>query len=162
MTTAKDVALYFLKKDENKDVFDFELMQIDGVSFYKGNARLNKYLHLSQNLYLAMYGEPLFIESLFAYDNGAVVPSVQKNYRRLRTEFSGIEIDLSYEQKNFLDKVYNMLENATINELIELSHEDREWEMKNKTSSQIMDSLANIVEYSKQYSDAVELLEIMV
>lgn len=161
MEKARDVALYFLSKDTDQKIFDFKLRGMNGSTFYEGNARLNKYLHLSQNVYIAKYGEPLFPESLFAYNNGAVVPSVQRAYKRYRLEWNKLSIDLSENSTSFLDKMYTLLINATLDELIELSHEDNEWEEMNSDHLQQMNSMRRIDEYKNQYSDVVELLEMV-
>lgn len=60
--------------------------------------------------------------------------------------------------------VFELLENASLDELIELSHEDTEWEDKHSNSSkerQRMDSLAHAEEYREQYSDVLRVMERM-
>ena len=67
-------------------------------------------------------------------------------------------VELPSDIKEFLDNVYSFLKNATLDELIELSHEDEEW-IKNHSfydkKSQKMDSLSHYEEYKEQYGDAL-------
>ena len=155
-----DIAQYFLTKDVERKLFNKELITKNGRSFYEGNARLNKYLHIAQNLYIAKTGEPLFADDLYAYDNGAVAPNVQENYAILyaRQNCPPLPEDVSL----FLDKVYCLLQNADIEELIEISHEDSAWEEKHgyySKTKQRMDSLAYAEEYKEQYRDVLRVME---
>ena len=130
--------------------------------FYEGNARLNKYLHIAQNLYIARYGSKLFEDDLYAYDNGAVVPSVQENYLAIKSRYVGKTLPTN--ERDFLDKVYQALHSASLEELIEISHEDGEWERKSgfyKKEDQRMDSLKNVDEYREQYKDMLIILDRM-
>ena len=61
-----------------------------------------------------------------------------------------------------MDSVLKLLENATLDELIQISHEDSEWQAKSRyyqKSEQEMDSLSHADEYREQYADALLLLE---
>ena len=80
MLKAIQVAKYFLSLDTNHTMFNKDLIERNGRTFHEGNARLNKYLHLSQNIYLAKTGVPLIEDDFYAYDNGAVIPDVQERY----------------------------------------------------------------------------------
>ena len=161
MLKAIDVAKYFLNKDDGT-LFNKSLVERSGRKFYEGNARLNKYLHIAQNLYIAQHGRKLFEDDLYAYDNGAVVPSVQENYLAIKSHYVGKPIPSN--ESAFLDKVYQALYNASLEELIEISHEDAEWERKSgfyKKEDQKMDSLKNIDEYREQYKDMLIILDRM-
>jgi len=160
MYSATHIAQFFLNKDPNRKVFDKELREQNGRRFYKGNARLNKYLHIAQNLYIAMTGQPLFEEHLYAFDNGAVVPSVQENYAILYAKPANVSFPAAIE--TFLNKVYKLLENASLDELIQLSHEDSEWIKKHVyygKADQRMDSMAHLEEYKEQYRDVLRVME---
>lgn len=153
------VAKYFLSKDAERKLFNKELICKNGRNFYEGNARLNKYLHLAQNIYIAKTGKKLFEEDLFAYDNGAVAPAVQENYSVLVSR-GGTPI-LPPEICEFLDKIYRVFENASLDELIELSHEDTEWRDKHghySKAEQRMDSMAHVEEYKVQYRDVIKVM----
>ena len=160
MIKARDVARYFLGKDADHILFNKNLVEKNGRKFYEGNARLNKYLHMAQNLYIAKTGEKLFDDDLYAYDNGAVVVDVQENFSVLQGR--GVVPKFADNICDFLDRVYIIFENATLDEMIELSHEDSEWEAKHNFFSkkdQKMDSLAHVKEYKKQYHDVLNVME---
>lgn len=159
---AMEVAVYFLRKDTDGTVFDNELIERNGRRFYRGNARLNKYLHMAQNLWIARTGEKLFDDDLYAYDNGAVATEVQENYAVLKRARVGAE--MPDDVAAFLDKIYAAFANADIDELIELSHEDSAWVDKHNgytKGEQRMDSLAHAGEYREQYRDMLKVLDRM-
>ena len=160
MLSARQVAQYFLSKDTERLVFNKDVTQRNGRKFYDGNARLNKYLHMAQNIYIAKTGEKLFQDDLYAYDNGAVSLDVQTNYAVLhdRSDVPYIPGDV----REFLDKIYKVLAGATLEELIELSHEDSEWVEKSRyyaKPDQRMDSLSRTEEYRVQYADILRVMD---
>ena len=53
-----DAAKYLISLDTDRAVFNKKLVERENRKFYEGNARLNKYLHLAQNIYIAKTGEP--------------------------------------------------------------------------------------------------------
>ena len=160
---AETIAKYFLNKDLDNSLFTDELISKNGSDFYNGNARLNKYLHIAQNAYIAQNGKLLFDDDLYAFANGAIVKSVMEEYQRIKTTKSDVKEVIPEKTKIFLDKIYIMLKNASLDELIDISHEDDEW--KNKRASyktydeQKMDSLKNIDIYKKQYADALKIMD---
>lgn len=158
--TAKDVAQWILAQDQTETVFTKRLISKNGRTFYEGNARLNKYLHLAQNIYIAMTGRKLFTDSLYAYDNGGVVPQIQENYSILlkRKKKPALPDDVT----SFLEKLCIIFQGATLDELIALSHEDHEWENKCRgyfRQEQEMDSLKYSEEYAEQYADILHIME---
>lgn len=158
-----DAALYILSLDKNHKLFNKTLRVQNGRRFYEGNARLNKYMHLAQNIYIAKYGKPLMDSVFYAYDNGAVDPKVQENYSVL-LERRDQNIVLAENEKRFLESIYKAFQNATLDELIELSHEDSEWIDKHnfyQKEDQRMDSMAHKEEYAEQYADMIKVLERM-
>lgn len=162
MLTDMQVAKYFLSKDTDGALFNKKLIGRNGRTFYEGNARLNKYLHIAQNLYIAKTGKKLFSDDLYAYDNGAVAPNIQENYAILLARPKDVE--LSEEMRDFLDRVYAALQNAELEELIEISHEDPEWIAKHtyyQKPMQRMDSMAFAEEYKQQYADMLKIMERM-
>lgn len=158
-----DAALYILGLDKKHELFNKNLRTQNGRKFYEGNARLNKYMHLAQNIYIAKYGKPLMDSVFYAYDNGAVDPKVQENYSIL-LERKDKNVVMEENERKFLDAIYKAFRNATLDELIELSHEDSEWIDKHKyylKDDQKMDSMARKGEYAEQYADMVKILERM-
>ena len=160
-----DVAKFFINLDINHELFNQTKKEINGLTFYEGNLRLNKYLHMAQNLYIAKTGKPLMDAPLYAYKNGAVMPKVQQNYNAILKSASDFKSDFSKEVTAFLTAVYKAFENASIEELIELSHEDVEWQNKRKNTtgdtfeSQRMDSMAHANEYKEQYKSMLGIME---
>ena len=126
MLTAKEVSLYFLNKDKKKKLFNKNIVDYNNHTSYEGNIRLNKYLFLSQVVYLAKYNQKLFLDDFLAYDNGPVINEVMNSYLNIINTKEIPNIDES--KKVFLDKIYESLKNATYEELIEITHEDPEWQ----------------------------------
>lgn len=153
------VAQYFLSLDEDRQLFNKKLCNMNGRTFYEGNARLNKYMHLAQNIYIAKCGKPLIDSVFYAYDNGAVDPLIQENYAVL-LERQGQIPSLPENEKNFLKAIYKAFSGASLKELIELSQEDSEWIDKHNYY-QKMDSMNYKDEYAGQYADMVKVLERM-
>ena len=107
MFSAVQIAEYFLSKDPDRKIFNKNLITKNNRKFYEGNARINKYLHLTQNIYIAKTGKKLFEDDLYAYDNGAVASDVQENYSILveRNSISTLPDDI----KKYLDKIFVVL-----------------------------------------------------
>ena len=160
MLRAIDVARFFLALDIDRKLFTKNLIEKNGKTFYEGSARLNKYLHIAQNLYIAKTGDKLFSDDLFAFDNGAVVPEVRNKFLSLYYSDGVPQIPDSYSE--FLIKVYKAFYNATIDELIEISHEDNEWLDRNPHKvNQRMNSLKRVQEYKEQYRDMLHVMDRM-
>ena len=166
MLNVVDVANYFLKKDKDKKLFSpTKTLTRKGSTFYEGNARLNKYLHIAQNVYIAKTGEKLMDVDFYAYNNGAVALEVQECYQVLIHNVSKIpEINFGKKEKEFLDKIYVALESVDVQELIEIDHEDAEWIEKSKNYSkdkQKMNSLRLKDQYKTQYANFIWALDRM-
>ncbi len=160
MLTAKQVAEYFLSKDHERKLFNHNVVSYNGRKFYEGNARINKYLFLAQVVHLAKYNKKLFSDDFVAYDNGPVVESIMNSYGRLVGHYDNKNIN--EVEKNFLDKIYLSLENATFEELIEITHEDPEWQILSKDTynAPVMNLEKNIAEYKKRYKGLIAALKI--
>lgn len=159
--TANQVANYFISKDKNKKLFTNKIVTINGIKSYEGNVRINKYLFLSQVVYLAKYEKKLFSDSLVAYANGPVVMDIINNYTTLYKKTNNIET-IDDKTKEFLDKIYFSLENATCEELVDISHDDPEWQkLSNNTySHEVMDLESHLDYYKKVYKGLIEALKI--
>lgn len=160
MLSAKLVAKYFLSKDPNSRLFNKNIVSYNDRNFYEGNARLNKYLFLSQVVYLAKNNKRLIEDDFCAYDNGPVVEEIMKTFPLLNVDDNFENINA--KDKEFLDKIYFSLENATYEELIEITHEDPEWiRLKGITyNAPVMNLEKNIEEYKKRYKGLIEALNI--
>lgn len=161
MIYAKDVAKYFLLKDEDKKLFNKNLIECNGRSCYEGNIRLNKYLYFAQTVYLAKYGRLLFDDPIQAYENGPIVKDVMTKYAVMqanRTNDAKLDKDIT----SFLDKIYEALKNATYQELVDITHEDTAWkELSDKTyNAPVIDIMKYQKKYEKQYRGLIKIMEI--
>lgn len=160
MLKAIEVAEYFLSKDIDKTLFNKNIVNYNDRKFYEGNARLNKYLFLSQVVHLAKYNEILFSDKFCAYDNGPVIEEIMNSFPRIIPNEH--KDTIREEKRNFLDKIYLSLENATYEELIEITHEDPEWKRLSSNTYQapVMNLENNIEEYKRRYKGLIEALKI--
>ena len=99
MISGIDVALYFISLDPEHKVFNRRKCVQDGRCFYIGCERLNHYMHMAQNIYIAKYGEPLMDSVFYAYDGGAVDRAVYEKYPEL-LECGDKEIQIDDNVKN--------------------------------------------------------------
>ncbi len=163
-----DAAKYLLSLDPERKYFNVNFLKREGHSFYEGNARLNKILHLAQNIYIAMNDVPIIDASFFAYDNGAVITEVQENYQRLRAKkYNASDINIPDTAKTFLKKVFLIFADAPIDELIAIDHEDPEWINKNQKGRKLskkeqqMDVLHFADDYKNRYKDIIKIMSNM-
>jgi len=85
-----------------------------------------------------------------------VIENILNSYGRLIDKEQ--EVILDDKTKDFLDKIYFSLENASLEELIEIIHEDPEWiELSGFTSDR---PVMNIGVYKKRYKGIIEALKI--
>lgn len=160
MLKAADIAKYFLSKDKNRVLFNNNIVENNNRKSYEGNIRLNKYLFLSQVVYMAKYGKKLFNDDFVAYDNGPVIKEIINEYSLISSRNE--QVDLPSKIKTFLDKIYIALENATYDELIEITHEDPEWiKLSGNTyNAPIMNLEENLGEYKRRYKGLIEALKL--
>ncbi len=160
MITAKEVAKYFLFKDKDRKLFNTNLVEFNNRRSYEGNIRLNKYLYCAQTVYLAKNGVLLFNDNFVAYDNGPVIKEIVENYASLQATIEAIT--LPKEITTFLDKIYLSLEDATCEELIEITHEDTAWkELSGQTFyAPVIDLLKYKAKFEKQYKGLIKVMEI--
>ena len=160
MYKAIDIAKYFITSEPEK--YNDKLIVRNKAEFYEGNARLNKYLQLSQILYYVKYKTQLLEDDIRAYANGAVILNVMHNYRKLISDKSQPDITLSATDKSFLDKFMKMMTDSDIDDLIDISHEDVAWEEAwCKGNYHIMHSHSFRRKYEEQYEGALLVLEHM-
>lgn len=163
MITAKDVAKYFLSKDKDKKLFNTNLIEYNDRKSYEGNIRLNKYLYFAQTVYLAKFGKLLFDDHFVAYDNGPVVKEIVENYPSMQAKTYDNEVEnLPEDIKDFLDKIYESLKNATYQELIEITHEDTAWKEKSDKTyfALVMDLEKYKEKFKKQYREIIKVMSI--
>ncbi len=166
MVNARDAARYIISLDEKKEYFTKKLIKLNNREFYEGNARLNKILHMAQNIYIGRTGNRLIDADFYAYDNGGVIPDIQENYAFLIGTNDTAPFSVDEPTQQFLHKVFVMLKDAPIDELIDIDHEDPAWEEKHlyhiRKEDQRMDSLAFSDDYKDRYEAANFYIDRMV
>ena len=156
MVKARDAARYIISLDTKGEYFTKKLVNMNGRCFYEGNARLNKILHLAQNIYIGRTGKKLIDADFYAYDNGGVIPDIQENYAFLIGTNDSELYHVNDDEMGFLKKVYIMLKDAPLEELIEIDHEDPAWEEKHRFHNRKIDQLMRSLDYVEDYRDRYE------
>ncbi len=160
MEKVEDIAKYILSLDKNSDIFVNKLTTLQGRDCYEGNVRLNKYLHIMQMVYIAMTGNKLFNEDMYAFDNGVVVNSVMNNYSYLKST-KGFNNISDSNIKSFINKMFNILKYAPLENLIEISHQDEEWKKKHsfyQKKDQLIDIDSQKENYKIMCADFIDIL----
>ena len=161
MLNALEVAKYFLDKDPRRVYFNCTLVTKNDRTFYEGNAKINKFLHLAQTLHIAKFGEPLISDVFYAYANGAVVDEVQQKFNSFLYKPATFGVSFDDRTNDFLDRVYYMLMGSSVEDLIDLSHEDDEWEDKSRNrmkKDQKMDFLLRAEGYRERFADGLTIM----
>ena len=96
------------------------------------NLKLQKLLYYCQGLHLAMYGESLFSEKIYAWNYGPVVPEVYSKYKNFGAK--GIdtpdEVDTSVfnkDQAELMNDVFTLFGQFSALKLMEMTHEETPW-----------------------------------
>ena len=152
MENVKELAKYILSLDSSDQVFHYEPIVLNGRETLAGKVRLNKYLHIMQMMYIALYDEKLFDENMYAYDNGAVIDEILNSYGELRKNRNKYTIKNAEMIKPFVEKMYNLLKPAPLDILIEISHQDEEW-IKKHNYYEKSDQLMNIDSQKENYKE---------
>ena len=120
MYNALDIAKYFitLASPEDEDLIT--------------NLKLQKLLYYAQGFNLALYEQPLFSESIKAWQYGAVVPEVYYNYKEHGSNSipqpDDFDIDqYDVETKELLDEVYEVYGQYTAPTLMRFTHKELPW-----------------------------------
>ncbi len=96
------------------------------------NLKLQKLLYYAQGFHLALFDQPLFPESIEAWQYGPVVPEVYHNYKSCGrnplpepTDFNPETIEP--ETHELLDEVYGVFGKYTGTVLANLTHQEKPW-----------------------------------
>ncbi len=160
MEKVENIAKYLLSLDKNNEIFNNNLITLNGRECYEGNVRLNKYLHIMQMVYFAMTDKKLFDDLMYAFDNGVVVGTVMNNYKYLcstKNEYEFIDTSI----KEFTLKMFDILKYAPLDELINISYQDEEWIKKHnfyKKKDQLIDVDSQKENYKAMCADFIEML----
>lgn len=160
MEKVENIAKYILFLDKNNDIFINKLINLHGRDCYEGNVRLNKYLHIMQMVYFAMTDKKLFNEDMYAFDNGVVVNEIMNNYAYLKSTKESFNIT-DANVKTYIEKMFNILRYAPLEDLIEISHQDEEWKKKHsyyQKKDQLIDVDSQKNNYKIMCADFIDLL----
>lgn len=132
LISATEIAKLLLSFDQGREYFRDGKMpknqeeQIETPTI--GNFRLNKMLHICYMLHYSKYEKPLFWEDLRAYQWGAVVYPIYKNFFSLyREPLKPEEITIEPEKKDFISKIFHYFKNYSDKDLETFSHDDIAW-----------------------------------
>lgn len=141
MLSAEDVATYFLTKVD-PDAGDL-------IS----NLKIQKLCYYAQGFCLALFGKPLFKESIEAWQHGPVVPEL---YHRFKHHGGNgmppaVGVDLSvYDQevRELLDEVYEVYGQYSAWKLRNMTHEEAPWKIADANGEPSI-SIESMKEYFK-------------
>lgn len=153
MEKVENITKYILSLDKNNDIFINKLIHLQGKNCYEGNVRLNKYLHIMQMVYFAMTDNKLFNEDMYASPNGVVVNTVMNNYAYLKSNSDSYTIS-DENVKSYIEKMFNILKYAPLQDLIEISHQDEE----RKKNDQLIDVDSQKENYKIMCADFIDML----
>ncbi len=95
------------------------------------NLKLQKLVYYAQGYHLALYGQPLFTESIKAWAHGPVVPSLWQEYRQYGSnplpKPSKSPPVFTHEERELLDSVSQSYGQYAAWRLREVTHEERPW-----------------------------------
>ena len=124
MTTALAVARYYLGK-VNSDPDSGE-----GIS----NLKMQKLVYYAQAFHLAVFGTPLFDDAIMAWQHGPVVPDLYHEFKGYGsgpvaeiTCTDDVLVDLSKDEIELLDEVYNHYAQFSAWRLREMTHAEDPW-----------------------------------
>ena len=122
--TASDVAKWFLS--HNRVAMDEESAE------YITNLKLQKLLYYAQGCFLAITGEPLFQDKIYAWQHGPVVKSVYDEYKHNGSD--GIKFDEDFDvaqftetENNILNQVYDLFGQYSAWKLRDMTHNESPW-----------------------------------
>ena len=131
MITALAAAKYLLSLDNSED------------GDVTSNLKLQKLLYYAQGMHLALYGEPLFAETIEAWQHGPVVPPVYHAFKKyaagpIRVK-DGESAKLPKRARETLDEVHTVYGQFSAWRLREMTHREPPW------ADAYEDGVANIV-----------------
>lgn len=121
MLTSNDIAEYFLSLTD-EDAGDL-------IS----NLKLQKLVYYAQGFHLAIYGEPIFNETIEAWEHGPVVPCLYHEYKGFGSGAiphpTNVDFDkYNNEVKELLDEVYEAFGQFSAWKMRNMTHNEPPWE----------------------------------
>ncbi|KLU60054.1 hypothetical protein CEB3_c34850 [Peptococcaceae bacterium CEB3] len=99
---------------------------------YDGNMKLQKLLYFAQLIHMAKYGEVLFKDPIYAFENGPVVENVRQDYKRcyyqLKRDVGELDPSIFTRQElDTLEKTGAIFGSSSAKELSKLNHLHLSW-----------------------------------
>ena len=143
MQTADNVARWFLSRNK--------VRSLSGETYFISNLKLQKLLYYAQGMHLALYGEPLFNDSIVAWQYGPVVESVYQKYKANGADgikmFENPEENFSEEEENTLQFTQITFGQFSAWKLSDMTHEETPWK---STEANCTIPLAKIKKYFEE------------
>ncbi len=126
MLSCYDVAKYFLYlayRDKDKKIGgDYSITQL----------KLQKLLYYAQSFYLALYDEPLFCESIYAWKRGPVVTELWHEYKKFGCQDIPFPPEVSFPTHDgkvtrFLEAIYASIGHFSPFKLSAMTHKEGPW-----------------------------------
>lgn len=115
-TKASEIAKYFIAsfQKSNKEI---------------SNLKLQKLLYYAQGWHLALYGQPVFEDSIEAWVHGPVVPNVFREYKQYawRPIKEKVQADVTADVKFHLTEVVRVYGKFDATTLERLTHREAPW-----------------------------------
>jgi uncharacterized phage-associated protein len=115
MTTAREVALYYMSKDN-----------LSLQNTYEGNKKLQKLLVMANLIHLAETSQPLFNDEIYAFKQGCVVEEIRKEYKLnwygMACNSRTYDFNFQPNQKRTLDIVIDIFGGLSATVLSSLHH----------------------------------------
>lgn len=120
MARVKDVSKYLLNLSKPKTE--------ESIT----NLKLQKLLYYAQGFYLAFYDTRLFNDEIEAWAHGPVVPSIYHDYKdnkynEITKKYNPVEINLSNQEKELIEEVWDIFKAYDGKELEKLTHSEDPW-----------------------------------
>ncbi|NJM68627.1 MAG: SocA family protein [Acaryochloris sp. RU_4_1] len=119
MTSVLDVAWYFVQKGNG----DPSITQL----------KLQKLVYYAQGFYLGLYGKPLFLESIEAWEYGPVAPVLRNKHINLGAKPISLN-DISCEKpigddevRTHLERIWLCFGHYTAGKLVDMTHQESPW-----------------------------------
>lgn len=95
------------------------------------NLKLQKLLYYMQGFHLACFDAPLFEDDFYAWQHGPVIPSVYDIYKSNGSNGipcpEGEILQLTLEEEDLFDQVYNAYGQFSAFKLRDMTHEETPW-----------------------------------
>jgi uncharacterized phage-associated protein len=120
MTAVNEVAKYFLTLGDEE------------AGDLLSNLKLQKLCYYAQGFHLALFGKPLFEDSIEAWTHGPVVPELYHAYKQHGSGAipmpQGFEVEsINKDVRELLDEVYNTYGQFSAWKLRNMTHDEAPW-----------------------------------